>query len=202
MQVQNIRQQIIRIMRHVFPIFLTGLCASHTRLVTKTGPWQTPPTEDWIRYKIDLKITVFATVMFFTNIHDLLIHFQREIKEKLHFYHVKPKPRSATSLFEPPAPKSPSPFLWSTSSYLLFNTAENPYGNLNAYIDPFDARSKTKKSANNSENKFETGDRQGLQDAPSSLSNLRGLDDPFNENLYIPVRKHKCWRKQCTYCKI
>ena len=178
-------------MRLVFLIFLTYLCANSTRLVTKPGSWLTPPTGDWTRYKFEYKILIFVIFELNTRVpvHMWFTFFQREIKEKLHFYHVKPKPRSATSLFEPPAPKSPSPFLWSTSSYLLFNTAENPYGNLNAYIDPFDARGKKKKTTNNSENKSETGERQGLQDAPSSLSNIRGLDDPFNENLYIPVRK-------------
>ena len=93
------------------------------------------------------------------------------------------------SLFEPPAQKSPSPTLWSSASYLLFNTAENPYGNLSTYIDPFDSRAKKNKNLNNFEDRPDSGERQGLSEAPSSLSNLRGLDDSlFNENLYIPVR--------------
>ncbi len=37
---------------------------------------------------------------------------QRQIKEKLQFYHVKSKPKNSASSFEPPAPKSASPFLW------------------------------------------------------------------------------------------
>lgn len=111
--------------------------------------------------------------------------FQREIKEKLTFYHVKPKPKPATGLFEPPPPKSASPFLWSSSSYLLFNTAESPFGNVNAFLDPFDVGSKKNKNWNS--DKPDSAERQGLQEAPSSLSNARALEDPFNENFYIPV---------------
>ena len=77
----------------------------------------------------------------------------------------------------------------SSSSYLLFNTAENPYGNLSAYIDPFDARSKKVRNLNLSD-KPDSGERHGLQEAPSSLSNIRGLDDPYNENFYIPVKTY------------
>ena len=95
----------------------------------------------------------------------------KEINEKRRYFHlpVKKKPTTAQLLEESPDLRLPSKNAKSALSYLIFNTAENPYAKTKDFSNPLNNQ-KTK-----SKKEEEATDKASLGEAPASLG--IGLDD-------------------------
>ena len=95
----------------------------------------------------------------------------KEINEKRRYFHlpVKKKPTTAQLLEESPDLRLPSKNAKSALSYLIFNTAENPYAKTKDFSNPLNNQ-KTK-----SKKEEDATDKTSLGEAPASLG--IGLDD-------------------------
>lgn len=100
----------------------------------------------------------------------------RDIQEKKRYFHlpVKRKPSAAQVLEENPDLRLPSKDTKSALSYLIFNTAENPYSQSKDYQDPLDF-SNTKSKAEKG-HETDANEPSALGEAPVSF----GLDSEID----------------------
>ena len=103
----------------------------------------------------------------------------RNLSEKLQFYHIKSKNTERKHLTDPSEDIRHYPdSLKSASSFLLFNTAENPYSKFN-FVNSLDNKNRVSAPANDALPKT-------LDEAPDSMVNTNHEEDDLENYFYNP----------------
>ncbi|GAB0087798.1 hypothetical protein DMENIID0001_021480 [Sergentomyia squamirostris] len=101
----------------------------------------------------------------------------KRLQDKLHFYHVRKINEQSSSVI-PEGLGAPPAHLTSINSFLLFNTAENPYEHYNK-VDPLSGTIRTTSSSTVLED-----DSQKMEAAPLSISNRNAQPKKVSDNFF------------------